>query len=107
MSERAAFVYKILTGAEWSRLEKTGQFAGSSADLRDGFVHLSTLEQLPGTLAKHFSGRSGLVLVEIASAGLGDALRWEVSRGGAFFPHLYRALEWDDVRLHSSDPSFG
>jgi len=97
------FVYKILTRAQWSELRTKGEFAGSPDDLRDGFVHLSTLEQVPGTLAKHFAGQVGLVLVEVASAALGDALRWEASRGGALFPHLYGVLRVGDVRLHSSE----
>ncbi len=96
-------VYKVLTRAEWQKLRATGEFAGSPDDVRDGFVHLSTLEQLPGTLAKHFSGKRDLVLVEIPTEALGEALRWEASRGGALFPHLYGVLRASDVRLDSTD----
>ena len=60
--------------------------------MRDGFIHLSTREQIAGTLAKHFSGQHDLLLIQFDTRDLGDALRWEASRGGALFPHLYDAL---------------
>jgi uncharacterized protein (DUF952 family) len=97
------YVYKVLRRSEWHELLETGTFAGSPDDLRDGFVHLSTLEQLPGTLKRHFAGRSDLVLLEISTAVLGDSLRWEPSRSGALFPHLHGVLRKSDVRLHSNE----
>lgn len=83
--------YKILTGREAGALAE-GSYAGSPLDLAHGFMHLSTAEQLQGTLERHFAGRSDLVLAAIDLDMLGDAIRWEPSRGGALFPHLYGAL---------------
>jgi len=100
-------VYKILTRPQWSILQKTREFSGSPDDLRDGFVHLSTLEQLPGTLAKHFAGQTDLVLVEVPVRALGPALRWELSRGGALFPHLYGVLRLADVQMTSQGDVLG
>lgn len=101
MSSTPALVYKVLRAHEWAKFQSSGQFAGSPDDVRDGFIHLSTAEQLPGTLARHFSGEEGLVLVELDAAQLGASLRWEPSRGGSLFPHLYGVLRSSDVRLHS------
>ena len=88
----SAFVFKILRSKEWEALEQRGTFSGSEDDVRDGFIHLSTLEQLQGTLAKHFAGKAGLVLLQIPTDALRSALKWERSRGGALFPHLYADL---------------
>jgi uncharacterized protein (DUF952 family) len=90
-------LFKIFRSAEWASFEAEGVFAGSADDLRDGFVHLSTAGQLEGTLARHFAGFGGLVVAEIAVEE-DPALRWEPSRGGALFPHLYRPLLMADVR---------
>lgn len=87
-----AIVYKVLTGVELAVARRVGRYAGSADDLRDGFVHLSTRDQLEGTLAKHFAGRSDLFLLALDADKLGTALRWEPSRGGALFPHLYAPL---------------
>jgi|LakMenEpi03Aug12_release.lakeMendotaPanAssembly.Ray.scaffolds.fasta_scaffold1680456_2 uncharacterized protein (DUF952 family) len=89
-------IFKILRAAEWGILQAEGVFAGSADDLRDGFIHLSTDAQLPGTLERHFAGVDGLVVVQVAVEG-DPLLRWEESRGGALFPHLYRALRRGDV----------
>lgn len=95
----AAVVYKICTPAERAVLLENGLWDGSPDDLRDGFVHLSTAAQVPGTLAKHFAGRGALVLLELAAAELSsDELRWEPSRGGQLFPHLYGSLPLSAVR---------
>lgn len=91
-------VYKILRPSELETLQRFGRFAGSPDDERDGFVHLSTREQLPGTLAKHFPGESDLTILALDVAAMGDALRWEPSRGGALFPHLYGAILQPMVR---------
>ena len=90
-------VVKLLRGAEWAAFEAAGRFDGSPDDLRDGYIHLSTPEQAEATRARHFAGESGLWQVTLDADTLGPALRWEVSRGGVSFPHLYRALEADDV----------
>jgi uncharacterized protein (DUF952 family) len=85
-------IYKILTEAEWAAFDREGVFEGAPVDLADGFIHFSTADQAPETAAKHFAGRDGLMLAAVDSESLDDALKWEPSRGGALFPHLYRAL---------------
>lgn len=94
---KATTAYKVLTAAEMSALEHEGSFVGSPADLADGFVHLSTAAQLMETVAKHFAGRSDLHVVAVDLDALGDALRWEESRGGQSFLHLYAPLTLDAV----------
>lgn len=90
-------IYKIFRADEWAELERTGTSAGAPVDLADGFVHFSTAAQAPETAAKHFAGEDGLMLLAVDAESCGPALRWEVSRGGAKFPHLYRALCTQDV----------
>jgi len=85
-------IYKILAAADWREAERDGAFRGSPVDLRDGFIHFSTAEQVAETAAKHFTGRRDLLLLRVASETLGDQLKWEPSRGGALFPHLYGEL---------------
>ena len=96
-------IYKILRASEWQDAQAQDAVTGSADDLRDGFIHLSTRAQVAGTLAQHFAGETGLVVLEIAAARLGEGLKWELSRGGALFPHFYRALPLDAmVRILSS-----
>ena len=90
-------LYKVLREAEWRSAQRRGAIIGSADDLRDGFIHLSTRDQLAGTLLRHFAGETGLVALEIASNRLGADLKWEPSRGGALFPHLYNVLPMDAV----------
>jgi uncharacterized protein (DUF952 family) len=85
-------VYKILEEAAWGDAIGQGAFHGASIDLADGFIHLSAADQVVETAARHFAGREGLVLVAFDAAHFGSALVWEVSRGGALFPHLYGVL---------------
>jgi uncharacterized protein (DUF952 family) len=85
-------VYKIVATEEWAAAETAGAFTGAAIDRADGFIHFSTAEQAPETAAKWFAGRGDLTLAAIDAEALGDDLRWEPSRGGALFPHLYRAL---------------
>jgi len=85
-------VYKVCPAREWREAVATGTFRGSAVDLRDGFIHFSTGAQLEETLLRHFHGQRDLVLVEVDPADLGEALRWEPSRGGDLFPHLYGTL---------------
>lgn len=87
---RAAF--KVLTAQQWAQFEADGVFTGAPVDLADGYIHLSTADQLQGTLDKHFAGQAGLVIVEVDLEMLGDTVRWETSRGGALFPHVYGVL---------------
>ena len=90
--------FKIFTADQWQQFEADGSFAGAPVDLADGYIHMSTADQLNGTLEKHFAGLEGLVIAEIDLSGFGDALQWEVSRGGALFPHLYAELPISSVR---------
>jgi len=85
-------IYKLLRPAEWASMKDAGTLAGSPADLRDGFIHFSTAEQVRETAAKHFAGEPELVLAEVDPAKLSQELRWEPSRGGQLFPHLYAPL---------------
>jgi uncharacterized protein (DUF952 family) len=86
-------VYKICPEAALQKARKSGRFVGSADDARDGFIHLSAGHQVTGTLAKYFAGQSDLVLLVIDLDRLGDRLRWERSRGGELFPHLYGPLD--------------
>jgi uncharacterized protein (DUF952 family) len=86
-------IYKITPQASWREAEANGRFTGAPIDIADGFIHFSTAAQVRETAAKHFSGESDLLLVAIDSESLGDALKYEVSRGGALFPHLYGVLD--------------
>jgi uncharacterized protein (DUF952 family) len=88
--------YKIVPGPLWRESEAAGRFAGSAVDRRDGYVHLSTAAQVGGTAALHFAGQHDLLLVAVDTDGLD--VRWERSRGGALFPHLYGELPLSHVR---------
>ncbi len=90
-------IYKIFRADEWQALREAGTSTGAPVDLSDGYIHFSTAEQAPETAAKHFAGEDGLMLLAIETDRLGDALKWETSRGGALFPHLYRELRLEDV----------
>jgi uncharacterized protein (DUF952 family) len=85
-------IYKILRTAEWAELDAAGSTPGAPVDRADGYIHFSTAAQLPGTLAKHFAGETGLWLLALDAETAGPALTWEPARGGALFPHLYRPL---------------
>ena len=90
-------IYKICDADEWRLAEEAGEFAGAAIDLTDGFIHFSSAAQVAETAAKHFSGRENLVLVTVKTEPLGDALKWEPSRGGDLFPHLYNVLRMEAV----------
>ena len=81
--------YKVLTQPQMDALEADGTFAGAPVDLSDGYIHLSTAHQLTETVDKHFAGQEDLHVVAVDLAALGDAIRWEESRGGQLFPHIY------------------
>lgn len=89
--------YKILTADQWTELETTGRFDGAPVDLADGYIHMSAPAQVEETAAKHFAGQDGLVLATVDLAVLGDAVKWEPSRGGQLFPHLYGTLPLEAV----------
>jgi len=88
-----SMVYKICPAALWRQAERAGVFRGSPVDRKDGFIHFSTADQATETAAKHFAGERDLVLLRVDAASLGDKLKWEPSRGGALFPHLYGDLD--------------
>jgi uncharacterized protein (DUF952 family) len=95
MQDRIA--YKIMSSAELEQMRRDGLFRGSPADIADGFIHLSCGYQLAETLDKHYSGGNGLVLAAVDLSRLGDAVRWEPSRGGQLFPHIHGVLTMDAV----------
>ncbi|MFI5362518.1 MAG: DUF952 domain-containing protein [Elusimicrobiota bacterium] len=85
-------IYRIVTEGEWKAARESGYFGGSGPDHRDGFIHFSTAEQAAETAAKHYAGKTDLLLLFVDARALTAPLKWEVSRGGALFPHLYGAL---------------
>ena len=93
----AMLIYKIFRSSEWDHLQSEGVTSGAPVDLADGYIHFSTAEQAAETVAKHFSGEDGLFLLAVDVEPLGPDLKWETSRGGALFPHLYRKLTREDV----------
>jgi uncharacterized protein (DUF952 family) len=91
-------IYKICTAAEWREAEKNGVYRGSAVDRKDGFIHFSSSRQLQETAEKHFAGQRDLVLVTVDDGALGHRLKWEPSRGGGLFPHLYGDLNLKAIR---------
>jgi len=91
-------IYKILPRADWDTARAELSYAGSAVDRADGFIHFSTAAQAQETAARHFRGQPDLVVLELEADDLGEGLKWEPSRGGALFPHLYGALDPDLVR---------
>ena len=90
------FAYKVLTGAQMEVLE-TGAFTGAPVDVADGYIHLSTSNQLAGTIDKHFAGQSGLWIATVDLDAQDAPVKWEESRGGGLFPHLYGPLLLETV----------
>jgi uncharacterized protein (DUF952 family) len=97
-------IYKILPRPEWTAAQAEGRFEGSGIDLKDGFIHFSTAAQAGETARRHFAGVADLVVLEIEADDLGADLRWEPSRGGDLFPHLYGPLEVAHVRAVTEAP---
>jgi uncharacterized protein (DUF952 family) len=89
---RPQTAYKVLTAEEMAALERDGTFAGAPVDVADGYIHLSTADQLTATVDKHFAGRSDLHVAAVDLGSFGESLKWEESRGGELFPHLYAPL---------------
>lgn len=109
-------LYKITTIDEWSAAVAKGKFTGSALDLKDGFIHLSTAEQAQETARLHFAGQTDLLLVAVPEVAVAAHLKWEASRGGKLFPHVYAAMNpkdavwvkpllWDGV-THIFPPEF-
>lgn len=84
--------FKILTAEQWAEWQSRGVFSGAPIDRQDGFIHLSAADQVEGTVSKHFAGQLNLILIEIDLEALGGAVKWERSRGGALFPHVYASI---------------
>ncbi|MGY6703601.1 DUF952 domain-containing protein [Roseinatronobacter sp.] len=97
-------IYKIFRRPEWDDMVAQGHTSGAPVDLRDGYIHFSTAAQVMETAAKHFAQESDLVLIAVDAAALGTDLKWEPSRGGDLFPHLYRKLRSADVLWDTSLP---
>ena len=97
-------IYKILRRSEWDAFRAAGETAGAPVDLADGYIHFSTASQVTETAAKHFATESDLVLAAFDSSRLGTDLKWEPSRGGQLFPHLYRRLHLAEVVWDKSLP---
>jgi uncharacterized protein (DUF952 family) len=97
-------IYKICERALWREAEMGGAFRGAPVDARDGFIHFSTAAQVAETAAKHFAGASDLMLIAVDAGALGEALKWEISRGGDRYPHLYAALPLAAVRWARPQP---
>ncbi|MCA1244472.1 DUF952 domain-containing protein [Stappia stellulata] len=91
-----SLIYKISPEGAWRAAEAAGVYTGAPVDLADGFIHFSAADQLGETAAKHFHGQTDLLLIAVDTDTLGDALKWEPSRGGALFPHLY-----DDLKMNA------
>jgi len=92
MNDRPDVAYKVLTAEQIEALEADGTFAGAPVDLADGYIHLSTATQLDETVAKHFAGQDHLHIATVDLPVLGETVKWEASRGGALFPHIYAPL---------------
>jgi uncharacterized protein (DUF952 family) len=106
-------IYKILRANELQEAEGTKAYAGSAADRNDGFIHFSARDQVETTAAKHFAGESDLTILAFETGPFGDALKWEPSRGGALFPHLYQPLDislatgrWPNIESTRPSPDF-
>ena len=97
---RDPIIYKILRQSEWADMQREGHFAGSVHDKRDGFIHMSTAAQLQGTLDKHYRDGEVVTLAAIRFADVAETVKYEVSRGGAEFPHIYGVLPLSAVEKH-------
>lgn len=97
-------IYKLFREPEWAQLASVGWTDGAPIDVSDGYIHFSTAAQASETAAKHFAGENDLVLAALEAERLGDTLKWEPSRGGQLFPHLYRRLELSDILWHRALP---
>ena len=97
-------IFKILPRSEWTQAQQAGRFEGSAVDHQDGYIHFSTAGQAGETARRYFAGQADLVVLEVEGDDLGAALKWEPSRGGDLFPHLYASLAVSDVRAVHEAP---
>jgi uncharacterized protein (DUF952 family) len=103
-ADSVELIYHMCLREEWELAVQRGVYAGSSQDRADGFIHFSTTAQLPESARRHRAGQAGLVLLAVDPHALGEALRWEPSRHGALFPHLYGTLPLSAVRSVRDTP---
>lgn len=103
-SSTARSIYRIVTEQAWMEAQARGAFTGTAHDLRDGFIHFSSAEQVAETAAKHYRGQAQLLLLWVDADAIASALRWEPSRGGALFPHLYAELPISAVKRVTALP---
>ena len=101
-AQHPEFIYKIASREAFDALRATGKFPGMPVDLEDGYVHFSTAAQLAETLRLHFAGQGDVVVFAVRTGALGDSLRWEPSRGGQLFPHLYGELSASAIGAHAT-----
>jgi len=90
-------IYKVVDKDIWASAKAKGEFVGAAIDLQDGYIHLSSADQVVETVQKHFAGQTNLLLLSVSTAAMGDELKWEKSRNDQLFPHLYRPLSVGDV----------
>lgn len=95
--EQRALIFKLSPRSEWLQAEEAGRFTGAPVDLKDGYIHFSTAAQVRETATRHFAGEAALIVAAVDPEKLGPALKWEPSRGGDLFPHLYGELPMDAV----------
>ncbi len=100
-------IYKIFRPSEWQHLQTHGETLGAPIDVSDGFIHFSTADQAKETAARHFANAGDLVLAAVETDALGQDLKWEPSRGGVLFPHLFRALKLSEVVWQEPLPQMG
>jgi uncharacterized protein (DUF952 family) len=100
-------IYKILPRADWTAAHEAGRYEGSPLDRQDGYIHFSTAAQAQETARRHFAGQADLVVLEVEADDLGELIRWEASRGGDLFPHLYGPLPVSLVRYVTAAPLGG
>jgi uncharacterized protein (DUF952 family) len=96
-SQDDSLIYKVVTRDQWEAARKAGVFRGAPIDVEDGYIHFSSSQQVRETVAKHFGGQSDLLIVAVEADSLGDSLKWEPSRGGDLFPHLYDDLHFSAI----------
>ncbi len=98
------YIYKVVTAQQWAVAQEQGEFVGAPIDLEDGYIHFSNAAQVKETVSKHFAGQLDLLIVTVDPEKLGDSLKWEPSRGGDLFPHLYAHLSMDHVEAVADLP---
>jgi len=97
-------IYKVIDKDVWAAAKTAGEFTGAAIDIKDGFIHFSSVDQVVETVQKHFAGQDNLLLLSVSTADMGEDLKWEKSRNDDLFPHLFRALKTDEVTAEEALP---